>query len=637
MGLFKSASNAGRIRPDKLSRSNIRGKISGPIPIHEEFPAQHAGPGTAQEEGPPMQSDPATAQRDSAVASTNTAQNAAREAKTNSFAQSRPSQASTGSSPARLRTTRSSLPRRSTVAEPADSASASLKKSAFKVTIGRLFGKRNQKQGNYGVSDSVANRESSNDHHRSGLSAANRGPANPEADHKRSASLPITEFNKALRSHSVGPEDYMAIHSVRNSLQADQRRRAAAASGIPASPPLPDESVDMLGLSPRPASHHDNPDSIGCAVSVDIVASHRRSRSLPHIQDIADGHIRKRSEEIRFWRESYNPRLLSPDLSVFNREDHETTGTVETAETIGTTETPDTTESAELTTSTHEEMPPVNTAPQPLHFEPIGTMKSTPATSLEERIATLEVRNHKLESLVSQLFQAVPGVESYTSGTDHPGSIVPTAPPTPSTAMGSAAAGPSAAHGAGPPLSSYSISEHSNEFSEDGKTYIGSAHPSTRETTRPISTVTIRGASSLPGLPREEPFTADQYIALKALLDVERAERLALEARIAKLTRMVDTFSRTTHKPGNNASPGAYTATPAFKHDGDEEFACAGIDHNLDAVETLEPTQPFQDYERTQNGGNAEHGKGLAGTLSLGQLALGKSIHPQQQTAGVDL
>ncbi len=71
--------------------------------------------------------------------------------------------------------------------------------------------------------------------------------------------LPITEFDRALRSHSVGPQDITAIESARNSIHTDAtagRRRAATTTGrlFTYHAPRRGEPGEWAGLSPRPAS-----------------------------------------------------------------------------------------------------------------------------------------------------------------------------------------------------------------------------------------------------------------------------------------------------------------------------------------------------------------------------------------------
>ncbi|TGJ87285.1 hypothetical protein E0Z10_g1475 [Xylaria hypoxylon] len=652
MKLFKSASNAGRSRPGQQPpRSNIRGKISGPIPIpDDEFPMRNPGSSIAQE-GIPEELDPVTVtvtRRDSTAASTHTALHATRDEKTSSLAQSGPSQASTASNPIRRRTNRSSTLRYSTVSDVTDRASPSRKKSPFRVAISKLFGKRNRKQGSRSASDSEAQVGPSSDHHLSDPVVGERDSTIPESEPKRSASLPITEFNKALRSHSIGPDDFMAIHSARNSLQSDSaflRRRAATTSGGPISSRLRDEGIDILGLTPRPVSAqgHDmvneyDPESIGRAVSVDYLPSRRRSRSLSQLHDVSEEHavVRKRSDEIRYWRASQNPGPLSSDVSVSHHGD------------------PETTETTETTTDTHEEAAqPIDTPPQPFNFGSIHMMKITQVASLEDRVAALEVHNQKLERLVSRLFDVVPGIDNYSNTLGHPVSIAPTAPPITYAGTSSAVVETSIHHNlpvdAGPLSSGYSISEQSNVSFEDEKTFIGSIHPSTRDAPRPISNVTIRGATSLPSLPRDASgvFTPDHYNTLKALLDAERAARHALEIRVAKLSHIVEMMSRTTG--GLNTSPlsGAHTNVSVFEHDDDDDVdddgpPSASIDDDSDAFKTPREERPFDygDFGEDVVQDEADDGsrKRAARAISLGQLTLGKpKQHSQQPDAGVDL
>ncbi|KAI1122314.1 hypothetical protein F5Y10DRAFT_287290 [Nemania abortiva] len=640
MGLFKSASTAGRSRPSPPPHSNIRGKISGPIPIpDEEFPMRNPGSGIAQE-GRPKQLDPPT-QRDSVPASTHTASNAMREDNTDSPAQSRPSPSSTPSSPGRRRTNRSSTLRYSTVSEATDTATPSRKKSSFRAAFGKLFRRRNKKQGSRSVSDSEAQVDPSHEHHHSDPVIGERDRTNSESEPKRSASLPVTEFNKALRSHSIGPDDYMAIHSARNSLQSDSvflRRRAATASDGPINSRLRDQSLDIAGLSPRPASAqgHDmvdeyDPDSIGRAVSVDYLTSRRRSRSLSQLHDVSEGQglVRKRSEEIRYWRASQTPGPLSPDQSISNREEPEMMETVGLTE--PTTETDQTPEAQEI-------IQPLS-PPEPFNFGPISSMRITEAASLEERVAALELKNQKLERLVSQLFQVVPGIDKYSDHLRHVAT---------SSAAVETTIGRDVPVDADPLSPGYSVSEQSNVSFEDEMTFIGSIHPPTREAPRPISNVTIRGATSLPSLPRDASggFTTDHYDTLKALLDAERAMRHALEIRVTKLSNIVDMMSRTNQNPDRGTFLGGYPNVSTFEHDDDDdeyegtEPPSASIDDS-DAFETPREERPIPSYDvsddEVQGDVDDEARKRAARTLSLGQLTLGKPKHTQQPGAGVDL
>ncbi|KAI0399656.1 hypothetical protein F4802DRAFT_541460 [Xylaria palmicola] len=650
MGLFKSSSDNGRTRAGPPSRSAIRGKISGPIPITDDELRMRNSESNILREEVSEQPDQAI-QGDSLAASSSVALDATRGEKTGSMAQSGRSQASTSSTHARQRLTNgSSTLRYSTLSQTTDSASPSRKKSSFRAAIGKLFKKRNRKQGSRSTSESEARVGPSNDHHRSDPVVIARGSTVPDNEPKRSASLPVTEFNKALRSHSIGPDDYRAITSARNSFHLDsvfQRRRAATASGALLSSKLPDENTCVLGLSPRPASSQGHnvvdefdPESIGRALSVDFLTSRRRSRSLSQLPDVAEDHglVRKRSEEIRYWRASQNPGPLSPDASDSNRG------------------VPGTTETTEPTTDPQEEAPPMET-PEPFNFGSLIDMRITEAASLEDRITALEVKNQKLEKLVSQLFQLVPGIDGYSDATGHLIYMASAATPTTYAAAVDPADVEASLHqdtpvDTGPLSPSYSVSEQSNVSFEDEKTFIGSIHPSTREAPRPISTVTIRGATSLPSLPRDGSgtFTPDRYNTLKALLDAERAARHALETRVTQLAHRVHLLSQKIPKPDPNPPSSARAEVSVFEHDDDDDVDDGGILHPSTDLnnhpDTLKPPpedEPVYNYDDSDDDVEGEEGvddsarKRAARTLSLGQLTLGKPKRAQQPGAEVDL
>lgn len=248
----------------------------------------------------------------------------------------------------------------------------------------------------------------------------------------RVTSMPISEFDRALRSHSIGPDDINAIESARNSMDvlgsSPARKRAAtlintkipmAGGMIPRS-----RGEEWAGLSPRPASTHgrgsrfteEDPDAIGRAITSDgngsDIGHKRRSRSLSQLNEVAleqQAGGRRRSDEIRYWRESYDiPGPLSPLSSAPNE-----------------TETEVNEENYELgggggrvsmsvaDSSVAERIP--KTPPQPFHFGSVASMnemagmKITQAVTLEERFGNLEVRMIKLERVVDQLCHSVPG------------------------------------------------------------------------------------------------------------------------------------------------------------------------------------------------------------------------------------
>ncbi|KAI2466626.1 hypothetical protein F4781DRAFT_405183 [Annulohypoxylon bovei var. microspora] len=433
----------------------------------------------------------------------------------------------------------------------------------------------------------------------------------------------------------------MAITTARSSLQVDPallRRRAASSNRI-LSGRIKDFDGEIIGLSPRPASTHgrggnlsrdDDPEDIGRAITSDSRTHRRRSRSLSQLNDVAVGHIRvrKRSDEIRYWRESFNQPILSPNSSTVNNDDHVIADT-------------DAGTQPETPADPPEQLLP-KTPPQPFNFGPMVGMKITQAASLEDRIVSLEVHNQKLEKLLSQLFQVVPGVSSYVPGTPDGG-----APPrgsiahsatfaTPSHAVVAEASGYQASSQDVEHTSRYSVSQQSNESFGDGNTFIGSLPPSTRPPPRPMSNSTIRGATSLPTLLGENTgvLTADHYTTLKALVDTERDARQALEARVTRLSHRLNLICRTS--PKLETASTTYSTVSAFEHDDDEPLS-AGTDSEAFKTPREEGGHGFGAFGEELRDEEVDGSrKKAARTLSLSQLTLKRPVRSQQES-GVDL
>lgn len=435
----------------------------------------------------------------------------------------------------------------------------------------------------------------------------------------------------------------LAISSARNSLQVDPvllRRRAASSNRI-LSGRIRDFDGELIGLSPRPASTHgrdntsrgEDPEDIGRAITSDSRTHRRRSRSLSQLQDVAVSQvhmIRKRSDEIRYWRESYTAPILSPNSSTVNNDD--------TVLVDGDMDVD------EVTPADPPEQISPKTPPQPFNFGPMIGMKITQAASLEDRIVSLEVHNQKLEKLVSQLFQVVPGVHNYVPNTPDRAaprsSLAQSAIYTPTRSGISEISGYQASANDVDHSSRFSMSRQSNESFGDGNTFIGSVPPSTVPPPRPTSNATIRGAASLPALLGESvgPFTIDHYTTLKALLDTERDARQLLEARVTKLNRRLDQLSRFNHKLETAST--TYSAVSAFEHDDDDEPLTAGGDTDSEAFKTPREEESGHGFgafgeelrEEEEDGSR----KKAARTLSLSQLTLKRPPVPPQQV-GVDL
>lgn len=434
--------------------------------------------------------------------------------------------------------------------------------------------------------------------------------------------MPISEFDRALRSHSIGPDDITAIESARNSMDvlgsSPNRKRAATIinTNITAADIIPrSRGAEWAGLSPRPASTHgrgsrfteEDPDAIGRAITSDgsDMGHKRRSRSLSQLNEVALEQAggpggRRRSDEIRYWRESYDvPGPLSPLSSApneteteVNEDNYELGGRV----------------SMSVGENAADRIP--KTPPQPFHFGSVASMKDmagmkiTQAVTLEERFGNLEVRMIKLERVVDQLCHSVPGFKgpfaeaappngrqrsgSTSASAGVPTQHVPVSHPTyaysnavpPIIPAIYQTASPGASRDGFVPSSRLTnASRRSVETSTDdnmsshrsfgeGNTYIDSLHPPSSSATQAVSTVatsvppvpgllrpnsesTVRPATSMPSLGSQQGSASggeersSNSAALLAQLDQERAQRQILEEQVRKLSERMNNLSTT--------------------------------------------------------------------------------------------
>ncbi|KAM0280750.1 hypothetical protein ACHAQH_003920 [Verticillium albo-atrum] len=425
VSLFKPqpAATGGQTASRPKTGQSIRGKISGPIPIptptDDEFPMRNPGTGIAtplsaedrerqlqaeaanQANAPFTQSEPVQNRNtDSVVMPSGTGSGTG--SASGSGSAHTPSVAPRGSPQSQRRTNPPSTLRHSVVSEATEITNNSKdkpqrKKSTLRGAFSKLFGRKKKTTSLSTPPERVSTYDSPSQH-RSDPSALAREPKK-ETDSKRSASLPITEYDRALRSHSVGPNDFSAIESARNSMHADVslsgRKRAATATGQLFGP----RDAEIGGLSPRPASTHargsrlfpmdEDPEEIGRAITSDVVGK-RRSRSLGGIagpqDDRAEG--RRRSDEIRYWRESYDPAFMSPTSS--NPPDHDNEESGAAAGGI----------QAEMENPPKTPLEPFNFGNIP-HLNAMAGMKITAAVSLETRIDTVEAKMRRVEKVAA--------------------------------------------------------------------------------------------------------------------------------------------------------------------------------------------------------------------------------------------
>lgn len=416
----------------------------------------------------------------------------------------------------------------------------------------------------------------------------------------------------------------------------------------------------LKGLSPRPASTHDwgsrlvdashDPEEIGRAITCGLK---RRSRSLSMIRNVdfiqTGGITRRRSDDIRYWRESQDPAMASPISS--------TGPGAEDVEIL----------SIDKSMMKPESVPEEPHSPvQPFQFGDMTCMtemasmnlKITEAASLETRIGGIENRLGRVESVVTQLCDAVPDFQPHV---DHPARPAPFAPPNPSEYQTHA----QDAEGSTRP--STCSSDHHSAASKssfaDSPTYVGSIReqsppkPHFDASNRSTSTGTIRGAAttaSFPTVPKDmsTALTIEHYTTIMALLETERAARQALEAQVKNLSYRIDFMANVpeNNKPLRNGSPltgRLLSETSAFDIDDDEEEDVSAPNepgrtrHSLSQEDSGIATEGFDDDENSESyatpyedkvfdtiNGDQDFSKAEARALSLSLLTMGNGMAP---------
>jgi hypothetical protein len=373
-----------------------------------------------------------------------------------------------------------------------------------------------------------------------------------------------------LRSHSTATEEFPNAENETNleSIHADGRKRPRRAT-TPSRLWTPTKAPgygDWTGLSPRPASSHArgsrvNPDAeaetaagIGMAITS---GSHpkRRSRSLGEMREAAEVHTvaRRRSDEIRYWRESYDPGILSPMSS------HK----AEVGEPVIIDEPGD----------NRDEEP--QEQPQPFNFGPLGEMagmKITQAASLDTRVRRLEERMLKMERVLfsrQNRSSAEPLPDRSSSvprpTTDNSEISLPKhqrhreQPRQQTQERPQGSQKRSSSYGSSRPSTvSTHISHHPSFETYSHPTIPSSVPPlsSSQATARPLSTsTTIRGVpSSSPILPKNGNFTAEHYTALTNMILAEQAARQQLEAVVHSLQEQLHALRSTASHPARGSN-----------------------------------------------------------------------------------
>lgn len=427
--------------------------------------------------------------------------------------------------------------------------------------------------------------------------------------------------------------------------------------------------VDWTGLSPRPASSHARGSKvisqeeaepyIGMAVTCH---PNRRSRSVGEMREVTQNKlvIRRRSDEIKYWRESYDryePGLLSPMSSNNNKAE----------------EADDPIHADDPEVPPEEEQP--RDPPQPFNFGPMGElagMKITQAASLETRVLRLETRLEEIERVVSRLqgssstdalmLREPPRRSSLrnrsTSAnrprTEESERSLP--PPHRYRGVEQTHSQRESLHGGSQARSSSYSRPSTTSTSHSYQAAFGTisshfpspaeeADPiSPQQTARPLSTsTTIRGApSSSPTMSKDSVMTAEHYTALTNMILAEQSARQNLENIVRNLQNQVRKLRTSHHQQQQQQQrPSSTQADTTTASRGDfSSFEQGGSsDDDEGGYEADDFRTPNE--KRTQFGDEifgAGEGEGRGGvdelrdaaprTMSLSQMTLGRGVQP---------
>lgn len=373
----------------------------------------------------------------------------------------------------------------------------------------------------------------------------------------------------------------------------------------------------------------------------------RRSRSLGHLRDtVTQSAQRRRSDEIRYWRESYDPGVLSPMSST----------KAEPEESILVDE--------ELPRDQEPQEPP-----QPFIFEMTG-MKITQAASLESRVQRLEERMMHMERMVGSRnfsrqsedmqFQDSPRRRTSKRSTsitrprtddseislprhhryrDPPPRSLQNPPQDPHLPpKGSQIR--SSSYGSSRPST---ISTH-NSYHPSFDNFAASEMPiqPTQNTNfaRPLSTsTTIRGIpSSSPTFTKETSLNGEHYTALTNMIIAEQTARQDLESVVLTLQRQLQSYlsshshSHSYPAPGSHADVAREPVVSSFEQDdsSDDENRAA-YDNDPDNEEAFQTPNEESGHFGDEIFGDAgvnqsQERKSAPRTLSLSQITLGRGV-----------
>ncbi|KAG4027254.1 hypothetical protein MFRU_031g00040 [Monilinia fructicola] len=660
--------------------STVRGRISAPIPIRDddEFPIRSPGTGIATPLGSLHSDGIEKVMRGSAISG----HSALAHGDIGMGSYIEPSRR-TGSTPIPSNRPSYNAPSRLTedfsvhgCSSPVGRASESIiskparKQSTFKGVLSKIFGKKRKDASH---KRQVIDALQSEQHHRSDPTALSRNPVNAATSPKRSTSMPINEFNRALRSHSPFVDSSLKEN---NDTERDPTRistqtqstttRTRVTTGRLYTPDKTPGYADWTGLSPRPASaqakgskalsDEDGSGSIGMAITS---GSHpnRRSRSLGQLREaarVAGETTRCRSDEIRHWRASYDPGPLSPLSS--NKAEADEPMSVDDPESPRPIESRD-------------QLQPFNFG----NLSGLTGMKITQAADLATRVDHIESRLSEMEKTVCQIHRQLNGNGDNVTLRDPPKggqrdrSSSARRPPTDNSELTlpvlprhrhwhefGAQNRLSSNNNINRPTSSSHNSYHP-DFDEtvptpyatttDDRVHLSSSHT----TGRPLSTsTTIRGLpSSSPTIQKDAHLTIEHYTNLTNMFLAEQSARqhlenivLTLQQRIASYPSIASTSYPTPDsvaggRPILDTTSSTKSTSELFGIDSDDDAYVATPDVFQTPKEELGgPTfgdEVFGAGKGTRDRNtrlSVDTGKGDERTLSLSQITLKRGVQP---------
>lgn len=475
--------------------------------------------------------------------------------------------------------------------------------------------------------------------------------------------MPINEFNRALRSHSPFVENGLKDQNNtepephRTSTQTQSTTtRTRVTTGRLYTPDKTPGYVDWTGLSPRPASaqakgskdpsDEEGSGSIGMAITSGNHPN-RRSRSLGQLREatrVAGGMTRRRSDEIRYWRASYDPGPLSPLSS--NKAEAEEPILVNDQESPRPIESRD--------------------QPQPFnfgHLSGLSGMKITQAADLATRVDRIESKLAEMEKTVYHIHRQLNENGDHVTLQD-PSKVAKRdrsssgrRPPIDSSEMtlprhrhwhefGAQNQLPN--NNAHCPTSSSHNSYHPDfddtvpipyATTTDDRMHLSSSHTTGRP---PSTSNTIRGLPSSSPTTQNTPLRMEHYTNLTNMLLAEQSARqhlenivLTLQQQIASYPSIASTSSYPT--PDSATGGGPILDTTSSTKSAFEEFGVDGDDNEVFQTPNEELSGPnFGDEVFGTGKGNGNEtaklsidtGRGVARTLSLSQITLGKGVQP---------